>query len=163
MTPSSSMFNATTAAILGGVFILGIGIGIAFSSVTNTNEGQVATREEIERAAPNPELCIQFGASAVVIDTRAYLTLNPFTVHISQPKMQPGCVLRSTNFSILEQRKLVNSEQVRDCRNSMNTFGFTGNLESSPQINCVYQSKGQENLFLNRPGAGTAPPETSKF
>jgi hypothetical protein len=153
-------------AILGGVFILGIGIGIAFSSVSNTSTGNVATREVIDQAAPNAEMCVQYGASAVVVDTRAFMTLNPFTVYIAQPKMQPGCVLRSTNWSILEQRKLVNSDEVRDCRNSMNTFGFTGKLESAPEINCVYQSDGKDGankFFSNVPGAGAAPPESSKF
>jgi Protein of unknown function (DUF3172) len=135
---TSSAFNYSSLAILGGVFVIGIGIGVAFSSVANTGQGNVATREQIDASAPNPELCAQYGAAAMVTDT---------------------------NWSILEQRKLVTSEQVRECRNSMNTFGFTGSLETSPQVNCVYQNDGADNQFLNRPGAGGGGvnPENDKF
>jgi Protein of unknown function (DUF3172) len=162
---TSSAFNYSSLAILGGVFVIGIGIGVAFSSVANTGQGNVATREQIDASAPNPELCAQYGAAAMVTDARIYVTLNPFNVYVSRPKMQPGCILRNTNWSILEQRKLVTSEQVRECRNSMNTFGFTGSLETSPQVNCVYQNDGADNQFLNRPGAGGGGvnPENDKF
>jgi Protein of unknown function (DUF3172) len=155
-------FNYTSVAILGGAFILGIGVGIAFSSTATFSPQNVASRDFIDRAAPNPDICVQFGASAMVMDTRLFVTLNPFNVYISQPSMRPGCVLRSNNWTILEQKKLVTSEQVRECKNRMNTFGFTGSLESTPQINCVYQNDAAQNFFLNQPGI-VAPPETEKF
>jgi hypothetical protein len=157
-----SFINYTSLGILAAVFILGIGIGIAFSSNATISPQNVASREFIDRSAPNPELCVQFGASAMVTDMRLYVTLNPFNVYISQPSMRPGCVLRTNNWAILEQRKLVNQEQVRDCKNRMNTFGFTGPLEGQPEINCVYQNDGAKNLFLNQPGAVTAP-ESQNF
>ncbi len=166
-SPSSSFasaLSATTLAILSGVFILGIGIGIAFSSVASSGPENVATREFIDRAAPNPEICVQYGASAIAMDTRVFLTMNPFSVYISQPKMQPGCVLRSSNWEVLRQRNLISGEQLRECKNRMNTFGFTGTLETSPQINCVYQNDSAQNLFLNQSGSGGAPlPESDKF
>jgi hypothetical protein len=99
----------------------------------------------------------------MVTDTRIFVTLNPFNVYVSQPTMRPGCVLRSNNWALLEQRKLVTPEQERECKNRMNTFGFTGPLESQPQIDCIYQNEGAKNLFLNQPGAGAPPPETDKF
>ncbi|MCZ0901857.1 DUF3172 domain-containing protein, partial [Microcoleus sp. HI-ES] len=89
--------------MLTAVFILGIGIGIAFSSTATISPENVASREFIDRSAPNPELCVQFGASAMVTDMRLYVTLNPFNVYISQPSMRPGCVLRTNNWAILEQ------------------------------------------------------------
>lgn len=159
----SSLFNATSLAILGGVFVLGIGVGIAFSSAANTGQGaNVFSREAIDLSAPNPEVCVQYGASAISMETRLFVTLNPFNVYVNQPTMRPGCVLRNANWAILEQRKLVTQEQVRECRQRMNTFGFTGKLEDNPQIECVYQSDAAKNLFINQPGAG-APPETERF
>ena len=122
--------NYTTLAILGGVFVLGLGVGIAFSSGATLNPENVASREVIDRSAPNPELCIQYGASAMVTDMQVFVTLNPFNVYVTQPKMRPGCVLRRNNWSILEQRRLISSEQVRECKNRMNTFGFTGDRKS---------------------------------
>jgi hypothetical protein len=149
-------------ALLGGVFILGVGVGIAFSSSTNFNPASIDSRIEIDRQAPNAELCQQYGASAIVTDMRVFLTLNPFNVFVTQPVMQPGCVLRQNNWAVLEQNKLVNSEQVRDCKQRMNTFGFTGRLDSNPKINCIYQNEAAGNLFLNQPGA-TAAPESENF
>ena len=159
----SPLYNYTSVAILGGVFVLGVGIGIAFSSTTSLDVKNVASREVIDRYAPNPEICAEFGASAMVMDTRLFVTLNPFNVYISQPSMRPGCVLRTTNWAILEQRKLVTSDQVRDCKNRMNTFGFTGDLGSSPAISCIYQNEAAQNFYINQPGAVAAPTETDKF
>ncbi len=158
----SSALNTTSIAILAGVFVLGTGVGIVFSSSSSSGgTGNVSTRQDIELAVPNPELCAQYGAAAVVTEMRVFQTLNPFTVYVTQPKSIPGCVLRSTNWSLLEQRKLVNSDQVRECRNSMNTFAFTKSIDDKPEISCVYQSN--ENQFLNRFGGSGAAPETAKF
>jgi hypothetical protein len=158
-----SWLNYTTIALLGGVFILGVGVGIGFSSGQNFDTANVASREVIDRSAPNPELCIQYGASAIVSDMRVYITLNPFNVYVTQPKMQPGCVLRRNNWSVLEQRKLVTSEQVGQCKNRMNTFGFIGTLEGKPEISCVYQNDAAGNLFLNQPGSTGATSESENF
>ncbi len=159
----SSPFNYTSLAILGGVFVLGIGVGIGFSTAANTSTNNVVSREAIDRMAPNPELCVQFGASAMVMDARIFVTLNPFNVYVAQPSMRPGCVLRSNNWAVLEQKKLVTSEQVQECKNRMNTFGFTGALESSPEINCIYQNDAAKNFFLTQPGVGAPPPENQQF
>lgn len=161
-SPAANAFNSLTLAVLAGVFILGIGIGIGFSSTASSGPENIASREAIDRAAPNPELCVQFGASAIAMDTRVFVTFNPFNVYVSRPKMQPGCVLRQNNWAILEQKSLVSSEQVRECKNRMNTFAFTGALESSPQISCIYQNDADDNQFLKQLGAGPAP-ESQQF
>ncbi len=160
---ASSPFNYTNLAIMAGILILGIGVGIAVSSTTTFTPENVASRDFIDRSVPNPELCVQYGASAMVMDTRLYVTLNPFSVYISQPIMQPGCVLRRNNWAILEQRKLVTRDQVSDCKNRMNTFGFTGNIEASPKISCIYQNDNAENFFLKQPGTGIPASETQNF
>ncbi|QLE54460.1 DUF3172 domain-containing protein [Nostoc sp. TCL26-01] len=160
----SSIFNFTTIAILGGVFVLGIGIGIAFSSTTTLTPSNVASREFIDTKSPNPEICVQNGASAMVMDARLFVTLNPFNVYVAQPSMRPGCVLRQNNWAILEQRKLITSDQVRDCKNRLNTFGFTGNLDSEkPDIRCIYQNEAAQNFFIAQPGAVAPPIETERF
>lgn len=160
-----SILTATSLAVLAGVFILGIGIGIGFSSVATSggSGGKIVTLGDLESRAPNAELCVQFGASAITMDTRVFVTLNPLNVFVSQPTTQPGCILRSNNWSVLEQKGLVKPEQVRDCKQRMNTFGFTGTLESSPKIDCVYQNDAARNLFLNEPGGGVVKPENQRF
>jgi hypothetical protein len=157
---AKSIFNWAQIAFAAALLVVGIGIGVAFSSTATLDPQNVASRDFIDRAAPNAELCVQYGASAMVMDARLFVTLSPFKVYVSQPQMKPGCVMRSNNWSILEQRKLVTGDQVRECKQKMNTFGFTGNLESSPQINCIYQNDSAQNLFLNQPGASVAPPPT---
>lgn len=149
---NKSPFTYATAAILGGVFILGIGVGIGFSSSASVDPQNVASREFIDRSAPNPELCLQYGASAIAMDARVFVTFSPFSVYLSQPTMQPACVMRSNNWSVLKQQGVVTNEQVNDCKNRMNTFAFTGTIESNPRIDCVYQNDAAGNLFLNRPG-----------
>lgn len=160
----SPTFNFTTIAILGGVLILGIGIGIAFSSTTTLTPSNVASREFIDTKAPNPDLCVQYGASAMVMDARLFVTLNPFNVYVAQPSMRPGCVLRQNNWALLEQKKLITSDQVRECKNRLNTFGFTGNLDSEkPDIRCIYQNESAQNFFLTQPGAVGPSQDTERF
>jgi hypothetical protein len=163
----SSIFNATTIFILAGVFILGIGVGMGFSSVSSSagsTGSKIVTQYELDNKAPNADLCVQFGASAIVTDMRVFVTLNPLNFFVSQPVAQPGCVLRNNNWSILEQRGLVNQEQVRSCKQRMNTFGFTKSLEDNPQIDCIYQNDVAKNLFLDKGPTGRAgESENSRF
>jgi hypothetical protein len=148
---------------MGAIFVLGVVVGIGLSSGSSFTPENVASREVIDRSAPDAELCVQFGASAIVTDMRLFLTLNPFSVYITQPVMQPGCVLRRNNWAILEQQRLVTSQQVNDCKNRMNTFGYTGTLKEKPSINCIYQNNAAGNLFLNQPGSVEPATETNKF
>lgn len=158
-----SLLSATSAAVLAGVLVLGIAIGLAFSSVSTSGAGKIVTQSDLDSRAPNPEVCVQFGSSAMVMDMRMFITLNPINFFVSQPIAQPGCVLRSNNWSVLEQRNLVNSQQVRECKQRMNTFGFTGRLESSPKVDCIYQNDAAQNLFLDRGINGTTKPENDRF
>jgi len=158
-----SPLDVAKIAILGSVFVVGIVIGLSLNlSSGSDNLATVDSSLQIDRKAPNPEICQQFGASAIVTDMRVFLTLNPFSVYLTQPQMQPGCVLRRTNWSVIEQQKLVNSDQVRDCKRRMNTFAFVGPLEGKPKIDCVYQNDAAGNLFLNKNGAGGLP-ESNNF
>ena len=156
-------FNYTSIALLAGVLILGIGIGIAFSTTTTLDPKNVASRETIDRFAPNADICVQYGASAMVMDARLFVSLNPFNVYVAQPSLRPGCILRTNNWTILEQKNLVSSEQVRECKNRMNTFGYTGDLNSQPEINCIYQNDEAKNFYRNKPGAITPSQGTDQF
>lgn len=156
--------NYGTLALLGGVLILGIALGIILSLNNNNDPKNVTSSIVIDRSAPNPEFCQQYGASAIVTDMRVFVTLNPFKVFVTQPKMKPGCVLRTNNWGLLEQQKLVSHEQVSDCKNRMNTFGFTGALDSqSPDISCIYPNDEAGNLFVNKPGAVEPAQGTENF
>ncbi|MGI0487090.1 DUF3172 domain-containing protein [Pantanalinema rosaneae CENA516] len=162
--PNRSLaFNATTLAVLAGVLILGIGIGLGFNSVASTvgSGEKIVNQIDLDLKAPNSDICVQYGASAIVMNTRIFVTLNPLNVFVSQPTTQPGCVLRTNNWAILEQRGLLKNEQARDCKQRMNTFGFTGQLETSPEIDCVYQNDAAKNLFLSQPGLSA--PENQRF
>ncbi|GAB4540368.1 MAG: DUF3172 domain-containing protein [Pleurocapsa sp.] len=150
MKSSYQINRSWLLAIISVAVIIGMVIGISFSSNATLNPENVASSAFIEGAAPDSQLCAQFGASAMVTDTRVFLTLNPFSVYVTQPKMQPGCVLRNSDWAILEQKHLVSSSQTRECKNSMNTFGYTGKLESSPEIDCIYQNEAAQNLFLTK-------------
>jgi hypothetical protein len=138
------------AAIIGSAVLLGIVIGITFSSVTISNPKNITSLSYIDTAAPDANICVQYGASAVVTDTRTFVTLNPFKVYVTQPQMQPGCVLRSSDWAVLQQKNLVTSAQINECKQRLNTLAFTGKLENSPEISCVYPNDAAGNLFVNK-------------
>lgn len=132
-------------AVMGGIFVLGIVLGVVVAYNANFSGNQsVATEAQIDSMAPNPELCAQYGASAIVTDTRMFVTLNPRRVFVSQPQYSPGCVMRTSNWSVLEQKDVINSEEMRSCRNRMNTFGYTGDLDTPKEakVDCIYQNDG---------------------
>ena len=87
-------FNTATIAVLAGILIIGIGIGTSLTSNTSGSQGNIASSEQLDLAVPDPEFCKQWGASAFVMDVEMYTTMNPSTSFVTQPKLQPGCVIR---------------------------------------------------------------------
>ena len=63
-------------------------------------------------AVPDPEFCRQWGASAFVIDVEMYTTLNPSTSFVTQPALQPGCVIRRENWTVLQKQGAISNEDV---------------------------------------------------
>ena len=60
------------------------------------------------QAAPNSDLCLKYGASAMVMDQRLFVSFNPFNVYVTQADTKPGCVLRESNVvPILQNRGLL--------------------------------------------------------
>jgi hypothetical protein len=162
----ASILTPATISILVAVFVVGIFIGVSLSAVPTSSQGTISTRYDIDQKAPSPEVCLQYGASAITVDIRAFMTFSPFNAYISQPQMQPGCVLRTSNWNVLQGRNLITSQEVNECRNRMNTFGFTGNLEGSenkPKIDCVYQTDAARNLFLDQLGGSGVPSDLDNF
>ena len=94
-------FSTLTAAVLAGVLIVGIGIGSAVTSTTQGDQGNIASSQQLDMAVPDPEFCRQWGASAFVMDIEMYTTLNPSSSFVTQPTLQPGCVIRRENWSVL--------------------------------------------------------------
>ena len=99
-------------------------------------------------AVPDPEFCRQWGASAFVIDVEMYTTLNPSTSFVTQPALQPGCVIRRENWTVLQKQGAISNEDVRECKQRMNTFAYIGSIRDKPLVKCVYQTDVNENKFI---------------
>lgn len=142
-------------ALLAGVFILGVGLGVTVDSAINTNPRDLASRDAIDQAAPNSNLCASYGASAMAFDQRVFVSFNPFNVYVAQADVKPACVLRQSNVvPVLQGRKLINDAEVRACKQNMNTWAFVGDLADMPQLSCVYKSADAQNEFLSNPKLG---------
>jgi hypothetical protein len=132
--------ESLSKALLAGVFVLGVGLGVTVDSQVNTNPKDLASRDAIDNAAPNAVVCAKMGASAMAFDQRVFVSFNPFNVYVSQADVKPACVLRESNVvPVLRAKGLINDEEVRSCKQNMNTWAFVGNLQDSPQLSCVYK------------------------
>jgi hypothetical protein len=159
-------FNVGTIAVLAGVLVVGIGIGTAISSTTQGNQGNIASSQQLDMAVPDPEFCRQWGASAFVMDIELYTTMNPSTSFVTQPALRPGCVIRRENWSVLQKEGAVTGEQMRQCKQRMNTFAYIGSIKDKPIVRCVYQTDIRENQFVTRGVADDAvgvTPEADQF
>lgn len=147
--------DSVSKSLLAGVFVLGVGLGVTIDSQVNTNPKDLASRDAIDQAAPNAELCAKLGASAMAFDQRVFVSFNPFNVYVSQADVKPACVLREANIvPVLKARGLINDDEVRSCKMNMNTWAFVGDLNNTPQLSCVYKSQDAQNEFLSNPKIG---------
>ena len=148
--------ESVSKALLAGVFVLGVGLGVTVDSQINTNPRDLASRDAIDQAAPNSELCATMGASAMAFDQRVFVSFNPFNVYVAQADVKPACVLRQSNVVpiLRDEKHLINDNEVRSCKANMNTWAFVGNLNSTPQLSCVYKSDDAQNEFLSNPKLG---------
>lgn len=143
-------FNVGTLAILAGVLVVGIGIGSAVTSTTQGNQGNIASAQQLDMAVPDPEFCKQWGASAFVMDIELYTTMNPSSSFVTQPELKAGCVIRRENWSVLQKEGAVTNEQMRQCKQRMNTFAYIGSVKDKPIVRCVYQTDTSQNKFLTK-------------
>jgi len=163
-------FNVGTMAVLAGVLVVGIGIGSAVTSTTVGNQGNIASSQQLDMAVPDPEFCRQWGASAFVINVEMYTTMNPSSSFVTQPTLKPGCVIRRENWTVLQKEGAITPEQLRECKQRMNTFAYVGSVRDKPIVRCVYQTDASQNQFLQKGVAGAAPdssvgvtPEADQF
>jgi len=140
--------NSNSIAILAGVLVVGVGIGSLITSTTSGGQGNIASQQQLDMAVPDPDFCRQYGASAFVIDVEMYTTLNPSTSFVTQPALQPGCVIRRENWTVLQKQGAINNEDVRECKQRMNTFAYIGSIRDKPIVRCVYQADVNENKFI---------------
>jgi len=162
----SFQFNVATVAVLAGVLIVGIGIGTGLSSTTQGDQGNIASSQQLDMAVPDPEFCRQWGASAFVMDIELYTTMNPSSSFVTQPALKPGCVIRRENWSVLQKEGAVTAEQMRQCKQRMNTFAYIGSVKDKPIVRCVYQTDITENKFLTKGVADDSvgiTPEADQF
>ncbi|CAJ1954525.1 unnamed protein product [Cylindrotheca closterium] len=148
--------ESVSKSLLAGIFILGVGLGVTVDSQINTSPKDLASRDAIDQAAPNAELCATMGASAMAFDQRVFVSFNPFNVYVSQADVKPACVLRQSNIVpiLKDDKHLLNDQEVRGCKANMNTWAFVGNLNDKPQLSCVYKSEDAQNEFLSNPKLG---------
>ena len=142
--------NSGSLAVLAGVLVVGVGIGSAITSTTQGGQGNIASQQQLDMAVPDPEFCRQWGASAFVIDVEMYTTLNPSTSFVTQPALQPGCVIRRENWTVLQKQGAISNDDVRECKQRMNTFAYIGSIRDNPVVRCVYQTDVNENKFINK-------------
>jgi len=147
---SGLRMSSATIAVLAGVLIIGIGIGSAVTSTTQGDQGNIASSQQLDMAVPDPEFCRQWGASAFVMDIEMYTTLNPSSSFVTQPTLQPGCVIRRENWAVLRKEGAITSAQERECKQRMNTFAYIGSVRDKPVVRCVYQTDISQNKFLTR-------------
>ncbi len=148
--------NTGTIAVLAGVLVVGVGIGSAITSTTQGGQGNIASQQQLDMAVPDPEFCRQWGASAFVIDVEMYTTLNPSTSFVTQPALQPGCVIRRENWTVLQKQGAITNDDVRECKQRMNTFAYIGSIRDNPIVRCVYQADISENKFIIKGNAEDA-------
>jgi hypothetical protein len=79
-------WSVVNKALLAGIFVAGIGTGVTIDSAINTNPKDLASRDAIDRNAPNSRVCATYGSSAMVLDQRVFVTFNPFNVYVTQGK-----------------------------------------------------------------------------
>ena len=152
----SFRMNTGNIAVLAGVLVVGVGIGSAITSTTQGGQGNIASQQQLDMAVPDPEFCRQWGASAFVIDVEMYTTLNPSTSFVTQPALQPGCVIRRENWTVLQKQGAITNEDVRECKQRMNTFAYIGSIRDNPIVRCVYQADIKENKFIIKGNADDA-------
>ena len=142
---------SVTNFLIAGAFVVGMGAGVAFDTAVDLEPSNVASREILDRQTPSSEVCMANGASAMVFDQRVFMSFNPFNIYVAQPEVKPGCVLRRSNWNVLEREKLVDNAMEADCKRGMNTFAFVGDLDKSPEVSCVYHSEEAENQYMKDP------------
>ena len=57
-------------------------------------------------------------------------------------------VIRRENWTVLQKQGAISNEDVRECKQRMNTFAYIGSIRDKPIVKCVYQTDVNENKFI---------------
>lgn len=139
-TPGSPLtrFQQLSVAFAGG-----FALALVLQFTSSVDRSALSNVQALDRQLDNPEVCLNYGAGAVVLDQRIFMSLNPLKIYVAPTSVKSGCVLRMSNWKLLEQRDLVTRDDVKDCKMAFNTFAFTGRLDAKdekPEVSCVYES-----------------------
>ncbi|MBC6433388.1 DUF3172 domain-containing protein [Nostoc sp. HG1] len=52
-------------------------LGVNVTNITTFSQKNVARSNYIDNTAPNTDVCVQYGTSAIIIDTCVFAVLNP--------------------------------------------------------------------------------------
>ena len=132
----------------GIAFAFGLVLGSAITTTTDDGETNIASQQQLDMSVPDPEFCRQWGASAFVVDVQTYTTLSPSTSFVTKPILQSGCVIRRENWNVLQKQVVISNEDLRNCKQRMNTFAYIGSIRDKPIVKCVYQTDVNENKFI---------------
>ena len=127
-----------------------INLGSTIKTTTDGGEINIASQQQFDMSVPDPEFCRQWGASAFVVDVQVYTTLSPSTSFVTKPILQPGCVIRRENWSVLQKQEVISDEDLRKCEQGMNTFAYIGSIRDRPIVKCVSQTDLKDNKFINK-------------
>jgi hypothetical protein len=154
--PATPGYSASIKlAIAAAIFAIGIGVGVALTTLNPT--ANTVDAISLDVGAPSRDFCNNYGSSAMVTTVRIYTTLNPYNVFVSQVEPAAGCVVLPNNWNILLQRSAINDQQIRQCKDRMNTFGYTGELDKNPEVNCVYESRDARQKLFGSPTPKPTP------
>ncbi|KAG8457752.1 hypothetical protein KFE25_005765 [Diacronema lutheri] len=124
-------------------FAGGFALALALQFSTSVDQKSLANVQALDRQIANPDVCLSYGAGAMVLDQRIFMSLNPLKVYVAPTAVKSGCVLNMANWRILEKEKLISMDDMKNCKMAFNTFAFTGDLKGSdekPDVSCVYES-----------------------
>lgn len=100
-----SLGGPVNVFLLSGVFVLGIGAGVALDTEVSLNRDNVASIDMVDRLTPNSAACAAYGASAVVFDQRIFMSFNPCALYITgrHPSLASGTPCRLCYASFLRR------------------------------------------------------------
>lgn len=124
-------------------FAAGFALALALQFSTTVDDKSLANVQALDRQLENPDVCLSYGAGAMVLDQRIFMSLNPLKVYVAPTSVKSGCVLRMSNWRVLQKEDLISEDDMKNCKMAFNTFAFTGDLRGSdgkPEVACVYES-----------------------
>jgi hypothetical protein len=101
----------------------------------------LASDDSIEKNAPSPILCEDYGVVVKAFDQRVFVSSNPVKVFVAPTDVKPGCILNPESVvPLLKERKLVSDTELKACDAKENVWAYVGDLNGTPQLSCIAKS-----------------------